>query len=315
MPKNWANDEKIVNFNKIYYSFNTFKHKDAPTKDPVIQRTILENVMDNTPELSGLARCVLLKIIRETVFRGQYYTFISQKQIAEDLGCSDRSVRNALKELKEINWIAVKSSGKKPFRNCIDFNVKRAMVLGKKFQLKRGREENFSSSIKKESKIDSKESIGSAKSATPITQEKILENVERRRRKPKKRMSAHSLSKTWKEGCGANPLCTGVHFTITQMDKNKLSTLTGNSRCQGKWNRSTDELHEMVLHLTTHWDYYFRQLGHKNMPKLPNIAYFVACFQQFYEIWLINLKDTHPDDSRITDLEKYRKWRDYDFSK
>jgi DNA-binding MarR family transcriptional regulator len=264
---------------------------------------------------------ILLKIVGETVCRGLYYTFLTQEEIAEDIGCTRKSVYNALKTLIREGWIATQQSQKYTKRNIIDFNVAKAMALGTKHTRKNlpttkkqvGKnyptEENYTNS--------SNEELCSAENATCTRREEILENVKRRRRKPAMRMTGHSLGQTWKNACARNELCTSVHFTITEKDKHRLSMLTGNSRCRAKWKRPCEELHEITSWCVTNWDYCWRRMKYKNMPKLPSTGYFVACFNKFYEIWLDNLKDIHPSDERVTylkdHLDKKEKWRNYEF--
>ena len=132
--------------NAQYRDFNTFNHQGYPTENPTQHMNVLLWTM-KIKGLSSSEKLVLGKIVGETVCRELYYTFISQKNIADDLEITTRTVTSAIKKLQELNWIAVKRSDRAPYRNITDFNVERIMALGTKHSDKQG--------VKKETKVNS----------------------------------------------------------------------------------------------------------------------------------------------------------------
>ena len=308
--------DNITNLNevkrKIYDGFNTFNHRDPPTTDPIEQRNVLTWVMDNMSGLSLSESAVFCKIVRETVCRGYYYTFIPQKKIARHLGISERSVVSAIKKLQELGWIAFKRSNKKPYNNITDVNIEKIMALGKKgTELAKIRNEERSSAnfapIKRTLKDSSyEESNCSSDSFTTEDKEKFREKVSRKRKSHKKMRTTGSLAKTWVSSC--NSSAQGLRkFSVPKTDMFKLSTVLGNKRVRGKWIGSTEDLHKFVEWTIAHWEYLrYRQSWAKSTPSEPNIGWFIS---QIYDIQCIWREETEtkPKEPEINSRTKWEK--------
>ena len=304
-----ANVIDLSSRRKIFPDFNVFNHIDNPTTDPIMQRDIIAATMRNTKDLSSTEKLVLLEIATETVCRGFYYTFITQKEIAEHLGCGLRSVEGAIKKLIEEDWIAVKRSEKYTRRNVIDFNVERVMPFTKNPE-KYNKPQKLR--VKLDKKSDTRKNCGTEENLTnsSLQEELICGTSRTTNREVKRKRSCSSLGKTWNNSCAYNFSQVDVRIPRKEFVKFKIIL--------DKFNLDDEELHEFVWWCVENWDYCWRRFDSKDMPKIPNHNWFIACRNKFYEIWWENLKDIKPDDERVVELKKYvkidskRKWRHFD---
>lgn len=307
MPNNCAIAQNIINFpndvkRKIFDDFNTFNHKELPTTDPIKQRDVLIWVMDNTPHLTALESYMLLKIVRETVCRGFYYTFISQQEIMDDLGCSRKSVYNALQKLIKENWIAIKPSEKYTGRNCIDFNVD--MVLGGKYTngkklpvRKQGMGKNYPP--EEDSNTSSKEEVYTDENFVRERREKLEKSAVG---KSKRKRSAASLMRTWVQKLNSS------NFPSDSCPSYLLKHILN-------LDYNTAELHQFLIWVISSWDW----LRYRNpkTPITPSLRWVIACRNEYLTLWAQNDNSAAISDN-VRDLAEARrlrdKWKDIDFT-
>ena len=311
--------ENIVNLNrvkrKIYDDFNNFNHQDPPTTDPIEQRNALTWVMDNVRGLSPPEKLVLGKIVRETVCRGFYYTYISQQKIADELEISRRSVVYAIKKLQELDWIAIKQSDRKPYRNITDFNIEKLMALGEKYSKRKksqGEKDRCAPHAQHKSTLkdsSNEESNCSPEIRTTEGREKLRAKISHKKKPHKIRRTTGSLALTWISAWNdASPGNVRKLF-LSKSEMFKLSTILGNKRVRGKWRGSTEDLHEFVEWSIAHWEYLrYRQSWAKKAPIEPNIGWFVYQIAEIQGIWREET-ETNPKEPEIDQKIKWKKRR------